>query len=714
MTTAKPQQVNDQPEAADDLIAELAKLMAQDAQGDRRDKVPEERPAETQSAAAAAPEPSVETEAAEDSPPAAEPFAFRLPGDAAPAAPDPIPTPRFDFGPTGPVAPAPAAASPAQSAPEPFAFDFGLTPRAPAPQAPAPEAVPPVALDDDHDAIGDLIAAQLGEEIEAAEDAFKTDAEEEAPEPTVVPSAAIAAPQAPVAEPRVAATDGFRVAPVFGLGGPGRRVEPAPPPVREAPPVRTGAVGQDPIDDIETLIGDAIRVQGEPAEREAAPEPQAETRVSAAPALRSLATPVLPQARPASRPEPEPEPLSAEETILAAAAATGAQVGWADGQETDFETATTGEAPRTAWWRSGMLRALAGPAIAVVLLLAAGVGLYSVLGLGGNDGPPPVLTADAEPVKEVPEPAAETATPQSVVFNEISGTSTPAESEQLVSRDQSQASEVAAAQPVDDASAEGLVNRKVRTVTVRPDGTIVGGEDSVAGAAMLPVDRPNVPAVPGAAPAAGTTPAVETASAAEVGAAGALPENPAAAGGDPLASLIATAPANGAAAGTTPAPGPATAPIALPAGTTANSNAPVPMPRIERPSAPSTMSAAPQQAASQPTSSVNAVIQGTLQPVGGQAQAPAQQQAAVTQQASTAPAYVQLSSQRSEEAAQQTAASLQSRFGNLFGGTALEVQRVDLGERGIYYRVRLPAQSLENATQICNSVKAGGGDCFTL
>ena len=36
---------------------------------------------------------------------------------------------------------------------------------------------------------------------------------------------------------------------------------------------------------------------------------------------------------------------------------------------------------------------------------------------------------------------------------------------------------------------DGLANRKVRTVTVRPDGTIVSSDDSVAGAAKLPVDR---------------------------------------------------------------------------------------------------------------------------------------------------------------------------------------------------------------------------------
>jgi hypothetical protein len=80
----------------------------------------------------------------------------------------------------------------------------------------------------------------------------------------------------------------------------------------------------------------------------------------------------------------------------------------------------------------------------------------------------------------------------------------------------------------------------------------------------------------------------------------------------------------------------------------------------------------------------------------------------------TAPAYVQLASQRTEEEARQTAATLVTRYGPLFGGANMEVQRVDLGERGIYYRVRVPASSLEQASNICVNVKAAGGDCFTM
>ncbi|HWU19679.1 MAG TPA: SPOR domain-containing protein [Devosia sp.] len=79
-----------------------------------------------------------------------------------------------------------------------------------------------------------------------------------------------------------------------------------------------------------------------------------------------------------------------------------------------------------------------------------------------------------------------------------------------------------------------------------------------------------------------------------------------------------------------------------------------------------------------------------------------------------APAYVQLASQRSEAEARQTAQAMVNRFGPLFGGANMEVQRVDLGARGIYYRVRVPANSMQAANDMCAQVKAAGGDCFTM
>ena len=75
---------------------------------------------------------------------------------------------------------------------------------------------------------------------------------------------------------------------------------------------------------------------------------------------------------------------------------------------------------------------------------------------------------------------------------------------------------------------------------------------------------------------------------------------------------------------------------------------------------------------------------------------------------------MQLASQRTEADARTTAQRLVSRFGPLFGGANMEVQRVDLGSRGIFYRVRVPANSVQEASTMCNNVKAAGGDCFTM
>jgi len=97
-----------------------------------------------------------------------------------------------------------------------------------------------------------------------------------------------------------------------------------------------------------------------------------------------------------------------------------------------------------------------------------------------------------------------------------------------------------------------------------------------------------------------------------------------------------------------------------------------------------------------------------------QAAAPAAATPTASTPAGSAPAYVQLASQRSEADARATANTIVSRFGPLFNGANIEIQRADLGERGIYYRVRVPAASLSDATAMCNNLKAQGGDCVPM
>ena len=688
MTSAKPHSMAAQTDAPDDLIAELARLMADDA----RDNQP------------AAKEPSAPV---------------RIPGDHAVA-----PAPRFDFSTSAGLGSVKAPSSPVRipggdptpaGVAEPFAFNFDLGPSvrtapvepaaapvsqpvapmpvsqtaslAATPREPEQEPVAPL----DHDSLADLIAAELaadmGTDLPARED----------PKPAPEPALHTPGP------------DSFAVPPVFGLGSSQGPAAPSPEPVPAPPPESAAPVEAaphqlqkdqplDPLDEIERLVGPAVRMSA--------------TNAAPAPALRSLATPVAPPPEPvaeaspqAKRLEPAVEVSSVDEAILAAAAATGAHVEWVNAGVTEADDIVAGEdealpPPRRAGF--GLNRAVAGPLVAVGLLLVAGFGLYWVLGQGGGStGPAPLLVADTSPTKEVPDVETPAAAQQSVVFDEISGAEAPAD-EQIVSRDQADTEAVVAANTAlsstgvladtsgatVDPNQDGLVNRKVRTVTVRPDGTIVSGDDSLAGSAILPVDRPNVPEVPGADT---STPDLIASAIAETGAS---------AQADAAVAVAPTATATGPVA----EPGSTIAVVDASGAPVAGRTVTVPM---ERPADFSAI-AASAIAAATATAPVAAVTPAP------EVAAPAQQAAVAPTTSGSAAAYVQLASQRSEAEAQQTVQAINTRYGVLFGGASPEIRQVDLGERGIFYRVLVPAASRDAAANICANVKAAGGDCLLL
>lgn len=790
--TAKPQPMAGKSDAADDLIAELAKLMARDAND--------------------APPPK---------PMALSPFTVRIPGDAAvaPRHEEPVRRAETTLAPVSvshvrtaeperqqPVpAPAPAAPNPPRVEADSgrFAFDATQSRREPASMpAPTPPAVPvasepaapvrvePETTPPEHDSIADLIAAELA--IDPHPSSVVPTPPPAAPVPVPeVPAPVLAAPEAmvteeppqpkPAPDPRAGwqpvdvssnregarpaqsqlrpvtsqpvarqetprtEQDAFKVPPVFGLGTtpvpqPVQAKAPEPVRIETAPkevdldlaraPVSAPAmqivaepsvkatqvdphdtIGSDPIDEIENLIGKAVRVDLD--------VPRNGPQIGERPALRSLATPLPRTAAPTSRPV-----SSADETIMAAAQASGAEVDWVEAPQADEpEPRRVREKRRFAMPRFGFSRVLAGPLVALTLLLAAGFGLYWVLGMGGGEtGPAPLLTADATPVKETPvaqpEPAAEQ---QSVVFNEMEGV-VPGAEEQLVSRDQADLNEVTQVPPAPDVSSEGLANRKVRTVTVRPDGTIVSADNSLAGSTILPVARPNVPEIAGA----------QTASPELL--ANANPVDPVPPAGDGLA---AAPPAPGAASTAVPNPTDAAAipplpsepvappvPVVTPGATVpavdASGNALAGRTSVIPLQRPANLAQRPQaaiEAPPLPNSSLDPAQAATAElplPPAGQPSPTVPGATEVAALPDTAPAYVQLASQRTEEEARATAQRLVTRFGPLFGGANMEVQRIDLGTRGIFYRVRVPANSTEQATNICVNVKAAGGDCITM
>gem|GEM_PF-1693078 len=76
--------------------------------------------------------------------------------------------------------------------------------------------------------------------------------------------------------------------------------------------------------------------------------------------------------------------------------------------------------------------------------------------------------------------------------------------------------------------------------------------------------------------------------------------------------------------------------------------------------------------------------------------------------------YVMLASHQSEAEARQTAQSMVTRFGPIFRGADMLVQSVDLGTKGVYFRVIVPASSKDDADEICFEVQEARGDCFVL
>jgi cell division septation protein DedD len=73
---------------------------------------------------------------------------------------------------------------------------------------------------------------------------------------------------------------------------------------------------------------------------------------------------------------------------------------------------------------------------------------------------------------------------------------------------------------------------------------------------------------------------------------------------------------------------------------------------------------------------------------------------------------VQVSSQRSEDSALTTFRDLQARYPAILGSYQAVIQRADLGERGVYYRVRVGPFSGDDAERLCGDLKSAGGDCI--
>lgn len=74
---------------------------------------------------------------------------------------------------------------------------------------------------------------------------------------------------------------------------------------------------------------------------------------------------------------------------------------------------------------------------------------------------------------------------------------------------------------------------------------------------------------------------------------------------------------------------------------------------------------------------------------------------------------VQVASVRSESDAGNIWARIQGKFPGLVSGSFSDIKRVDLGDKGIYYRLRVSGLADKSAADsMCASLKAGGQDCL--
>ena len=374
-----------------------------------------------------------------------------------------------------------------------------------------------------------------------------------------------------------------------------------------------------------------------------------------------------------------------------------------------------------------------GPVVAIAVLalaLLAGVGAFGWSMLSGDetsaDGGPRIIRADTDPVKVLPENPGGVTVPNQdkAVYDRVAGgagssSGQPAlvdsseepvdvvqrtldpevlplegrsdfndKSEDRLSADGNDAETAASG------TAPVVSARKVRTMIVRPDGSIVAREVVEPEVAVVAESQQN----PAAVSSPVTTTQVESA---------ATPQAP----GQQAADVAVAAPNEDAAADTPLTEG-ALAPVRVvktqPIRPVAN--APVPQGRP----------------ADQPVDVIGTVSQqGTVAVAPSVPVAPAPAEAAQPVAVASAPAaaaaapvanpggyFVQIASQPTAEGAQASWRTLSSRYSSVLGGLGVDIQQADIPGKGVFHRVRVPAGTKDQANALCSRYKAAGGSCF--
>jgi hypothetical protein len=214
-----------------------------------------------------------------------------------------------------------------------------------------------------------------------------------------------------------------------------------------------------------------------------------------------------------------------------------------------------------------------------------------------------------------------------------------------------------------NADVVAVAPRKVRTMVVKADGSLVAREDPAPAAPQVAATEPTDPAPQHVAPSAqGDSQATGT-----------VPQ-------------VADQTNSGQAKPAVPVK-PAAAPKAEAKAQSANTPATVPV--------------APQRPSDQPVDVVGEVKPDQVASID-----PA------TASAAGGSWSIQIASQPTVESAQSTYQDLQRRYGSVLGGRTANIVKAEIAGKGTFYRVRVPTQSRNDAINLCTSYKAAGGNCF--
>ena len=337
---------------------------------------------------------------------------------------------------------------------------------------------------------------------------------------------------------------------------------------------------------------------------------------------------------------------------------------------------------------------LVAAVLGLAVLGTAGVFAYRAM-FGGAMLPslPMIIKADTGPNKIVPNAVnGQGKASDQASLNGGSG-------EKLVSREE---------KPVDVPPPPSAAPRVVSTIPIFPaPDAQASGAPVVAPAAPLmpaPVQAPPLAgsASGAAAPLAAAAPAYAPMASAEPKKIHTVAIRPDQSNGASAATAASWPPATPAPASQAPAPAPRVTPPPRPAAPVAVRPAPPPQASSNAPLSilPGQQAGAP--AAGPPRNRTALAQPTTLSP-------PAEAEAPATAGGGYA---VQVTSQRSEAEAQAAFLALRAKYPAQLGGHEPLVRRADLGSKGVYYRALVgPFASMEQAAEVCSSLKAAGGAC---